>query len=103
MKLIRLFFRQADRCPLQQLAVESHVGTPAFDHLVEPAKAITQNCRLQRVKPRDVPELADRIAVDETVIPQQPNARSNLGGIGRNVAGVPESVENLERMGGETS
>src|SRR5262249_23951919 len=102
MKFIRLFFWQTDRRLLQQLPVEGRVGTSTFNHAVEPAKAITQDHRLQRVKPRDITKLGDRIAVDETMIPQQPNARGNLVGIGRDEPGIAQSVKNLERMSRET-
>src|SRR5262249_8086603 len=70
MELVWLLLRQADRYAVQQFPVEGRIGPSAFNHLVEPAQAITQDHCLQRVKPRDTTKLRHGIAVHETVIPQ---------------------------------
>src|SRR5262252_2180135 len=75
MEFVRLFFWQTDRYTFQQFPVEGRIVTSAFNHFVESAKPITQDHGLQRVEPRDIAKLGDGIAVNEAVIPQQPNTR----------------------------
>jgi len=70
MEFVRLFFWQTDRYTFQQFPVESRVVTSAFNHLLEPAKPITQDHGLQCVEPRDITKLGDGISVDEAVVPQ---------------------------------
>src|SRR5262249_39216999 len=102
MEFVRLFLRQADQHPLQQFPVEGRIGTSAFDHLVEPAEPKAQDRSLQGVEPGDVAKLGDGIAVDETVVAQQPNAGGDVVGIGGDEAGVAQRIKNLERMSRET-
>src|SRR5262249_35654523 len=62
----------------------------------------TQDRSLQGVEPGDVAKLRDGIAVDETMVAQQPNAGGDVIGIGGDEAGVAERIKNLERMSRET-
>src|SRR6516162_6176762 len=70
MKLVGLFFRQAERYAVQRFPVEGRIGPSAFDHLVAPAQPLTPDHGLQRVEPRNITKLRDGIAVHKAMIPQ---------------------------------
>src|SRR5262247_2019949 len=103
MELIRFLLWQPDGHALEQRAIELGIGAPPLDHGVELAQPEPKHRRLQGIEARDGAKLTDRVAIDETVIAQQPNTIGDRLVVGGDEAGIAHRIEDLERVGRETS